>query len=92
MKNVIKKILTQLGLNNIEQEIYLITLEYGPAPASLLAKQANLNRVTVYEILKRLSRQGYVKIRAKKGVKIKNFLAEDLSVIKEKLNKKLGFI
>lgn len=89
MKREINKILKQLGLNDIEKEVYLTTFEYGPAPASIIAKSAGLNRVTVYEALKRLSKMGYIKIRAKKDVNVKNFEAEDINVIKEKLIDKL---
>lgn len=86
MKNL-KPILIQLGLNDIESEIYLAALEFGPAPASELAGQAGLNRITAYEALKRLSKKGLVKIRAKRGG-IKYFTAEDVSILKEKARDK----
>ncbi|MFH1192620.1 MAG: helix-turn-helix domain-containing protein [bacterium] len=84
----LKLILKVFGLNDIEIKIYLATLEFGPAPASLLAKQAGLNRVTAYEALKRLSKNGFIKIRAKQGSKIKYFTAEDSNILREKLNEK----
>lgn len=84
----LKSILKEFGLNDIEIKIYLAALEFGPAPASALAKQAGLNRVTAYEALKRLSKNGFIKIRAKQGSKIKYFTAEDFEILKEKLNEK----
>lgn len=86
--NNLKPILTQLGLNDIEADIYLAALEYGPAPASELAEQAGLNRITAYEALKRLSKKGLVKIRAKKGNGVKYFTAENISILKEKARDK----
>ncbi|MFH1029910.1 MAG: helix-turn-helix domain-containing protein [bacterium] len=88
----LKQILKQFGLNEIEIKSYLAALEFGPAPASFLAKQAGLNRVTVYEALKRLSKEGLIKIRAKQGNKIKYFIAEDFAVLKEKINEKRATI
>lgn len=84
----LKSILKEFGLNDIEIKIYLAALEFGPAPASDLAKQAGLNRVTAYEALKRLSKNGFIKIRAKQRSKIKYFIAEDFEILKEKLNEK----
>lgn len=84
----LKSILREFGLNDVEIKIYLAALEFGPAPASDLAKQAGLNRVTAYEALKRLSKNGFIKIRAKQGSKIKYFTAEDFLILKEKLNEK----
>ncbi|MFH1175488.1 MAG: helix-turn-helix domain-containing protein [bacterium] len=84
----LKPILTQLGLNDIEIRAYLAALEFGPAPASELARQAGLNRITVYEALKRLSQKGIVKIRAKKGNEVKYFTAEDVGILKEKARQK----
>lgn len=84
----LKSILKEFGLNDIEIKIYLAALEFGPAPASALAKQAGLNRVTAYEALKRLSKKGIIKIRAKQGSRIKYFTAEDFLMLKEKLAEK----
>lgn len=84
----IKSILKEFGLNDVEIKIYLAALEYGPAPASALAQRAQINRVTAYEALKRLSNQGLVKIRAKKGNSVKYFTAEDFEILKEKINEK----
>lgn len=84
----LKSFLREFGLNDIEIKIYLAALEYGPAPASALAKQAGLNRITAYEALKRLSKEGFIKIRAKKGNSVKYFTAEEFEILKEKVNEK----
>lgn len=84
----LKSILKEFGLNDIEIKIYLAALEFGPATASALAKNAGLNRVTAYEALKRLSKNGFIKIRVKQGNRIKYFTAEDILILEEKLNEK----
>lgn len=84
----LKQILKEFGLNDIEIKVYLAALEFGASPASAIAKQAGLNRITSYEALKRLSKNGLIKIRAKKGTGVKYFIAEDFSVFKEKMEQK----
>lgn len=88
MRVELKQILTELGLNEVEIKVFLANLELGPAVASKIATSAGLNRVTSYEALKRLSRKGLVKIRAKKGNKIRYFEAEDLETLQDKLEAK----
>jgi sugar-specific transcriptional regulator TrmB len=88
MKTELKELLNALALNEIEIKVFLINLETGPAVASEIAESAGLNRVTTYEALKRLSKKGLVTIRAKKNNRIRYFQAEDIEVIREKLEKR----
>lgn len=81
----LKDFLTELGLQKLEIEVFLASLQAGSAPASVIAGIAGLNRITVYEVLKRLSKKGFIKIRAKQGSKVKYFIPEDLSEIKVRL-------
>jgi len=84
----LKTTLTDLGLNPIEIKVFLANLELGPVPASNIAKTSGLNRVTAYEALKRLSKKGLVKIRAKSTKRTKYFEAEDIEVIQNQLERK----
>ncbi len=86
MKKDIKAILEQIGLNPIEIKTYLATLEMGPDGAAAIASSAGLNRITAYEALKRLSKRGLIRIRAKRNTSVRYFEAEPMSVIEEKLN------
>lgn len=53
--------LQKLGLTSKEAAIYLATLELGEAsPVSTIAKKANLNRTTSYDILESLVKRGLV--------------------------------
>jgi sugar-specific transcriptional regulator TrmB len=85
VKTVLKGILSQLGLTKNEVLVYLANLELGSAPASKLAKVAGLNRVTAYEALQRLSKQGLVSIHVKKGTSVKYFQVESIDSVQEKL-------
>lgn len=81
----IKDFLKELGLNAVESAVYVSALELGSGVASTIAKAAKLNRITTYEALQRLSKKGFIKIRAKKSDGVRYFIPEDISVIKEKL-------
>lgn len=88
MKVELKQILAQLGLNEVEIKVFLANLELGSAVASKIAVASSLNRITAYEALKRLSKKGLIKIRAKKGNKIRYFEAEGLETLQDKLEAK----
>lgn len=89
MRAELKNILKELGLNETDTRVFLASLETGSGAASVIARIAGLNRVTTYESLKRLSKSGLVKIRAKKNNSTKYFVAEDISAIEEKLRNKV---
>lgn len=81
----VKEILRELDLNDIEIQVFLSLLDIGSGVTSVIASNAELNRITTYEALKRLSKKGLVKIRAKKGSSVKYFVPEEFDAIKEKL-------
>lgn len=88
----IKAFLTDLGLNKGDIAAYLAALDLGSGSASAIAHVAGLNRVTAYEALKRLSKKGFMTIRAKKNDKTKYFTPVDYGVLLEKLEAKKGSI
>jgi sugar-specific transcriptional regulator TrmB len=87
-----KSILSQLDLNANDTKVFVAAFELGYAPASAIAKQANLNRITAYEALKRLGKKGLVKTRAKTGSGIKYFEVEDMGILKDSLQAKKASI
>ncbi|MDD4989044.1 MAG: helix-turn-helix domain-containing protein [Candidatus Pacebacteria bacterium] len=91
-KTDLKTILSDLGLQKLEIEVYLASLQAGSGAASVIARIAGQNRVTTYEILKRLSKKGFVKIRAKQGSKTKYFTPEDLLEIKSRLQSRISHL
>lgn len=64
----VNKLLKQIGFNDKEIKIYEAMLELGAAPASIIAKQSDLPRQTVYSILKEMAERGYIEISEKFGV------------------------
>ena len=59
-KDVIVSKLKGLGLSEKESQVYLSTLELGQSPASEIAENATMNRVTVYGLLEDLCIRGYI--------------------------------
>lgn len=58
--DMIKETLEQLGFSKKEVEIYLAIIKLDQATASLIAKETDVNRTTVYDILEELMSKGIV--------------------------------
>jgi sugar-specific transcriptional regulator TrmB len=56
----LQNVLTNIGLTGKEAKVYLASLELGPSPASDIALRAKLNRVTTYDVLKKLIKRKYI--------------------------------
>lgn len=63
-----KKELANLGLSETESAVYLALLELGSATNSKIARKTGLNRITNFEVLKRLGTKGIVSGFKMKGV------------------------
>jgi len=72
---MIHQILKSLGLTTKESKVYLALLEIGEQPVSVLAKKAELNRTTCYDILNALIEKGLVSSFIKRNTKF--FSASD---------------
>lgn len=66
----LQNVLTNLGLSKKEATVYLATLELGSAPASDIAIRAKMNRVSTYDILRKLNSEGYVSTAIQKKIRI----------------------
>jgi len=64
---MIKETLEQLGFSEKEVEIYLAIIKLDQASASLVAKETDINRTTVYDILEELMVKGVVSKIKKAG-------------------------
>jgi len=69
----LKELLRNIGLTDKEAQTYLISLKVGSNPASIIAKNTEINRCTTYSILESLAKKGLV-TQFEKG-KIKFFTA-----------------
>ena len=49
-----------LGLNDIDVKVYIVLLKLGESLASEIAKNAEIPRASVYDILERLQQEGLV--------------------------------
>ncbi len=60
MDNQLKKTFQGLGFDDKEAIVYLTTLEFDGASNNSIARKTKLNRITNYEILKRLEKRGAI--------------------------------
>ncbi len=58
---MLQELVKNFDLNEKEAKVYLAALELGRSRVSLIAKKSQLNRITAYEVLKRLSQKGIAK-------------------------------
>ena len=81
--------LKELNLSDKEINVYLTSLMLGQSTANDIAKKANLNRVTTYDILDSLLARGFVSYAIKSGVKYFEAVEPHkfLAVLKEKKEK-----
>mgnify|MGYP000108744409 CR=1 FL=1 len=79
-------ILTKIGFTDKEASVYLACLELGQSPVSDIAMRAKLNRVTTYDILKKLLNRAYVSVLTQNGVK--TFTATDPDTIRNDMRKR----
>lgn len=63
----IKKNLSELGFNNNEIMVYVALTQLGEAPASKIAKKADLPRTTAISILNKLAADGYLTLHHFRG-------------------------
>jgi HTH-type transcriptional regulator, sugar sensing transcriptional regulator len=61
--------LKELNLSDKEIKVYLSLLMLGQSSVNIIAKKANINRVTTYDVLKSLLERGFVSYVIKSGVK-----------------------
>lgn len=66
---MLKQVLTDIGFSSKEAAVYLISLELGPQPASIIAKHADINRSTTYVILTSLIKKGLISSFNKADIK-----------------------
>ena len=83
---MLEKVLENIGLSGKEAKIYLACLEVGTNVVSEIAKKAELNRVTTYDILEKLIKKGFVSFLNKE--KIKYFTATDPDLIAYETSRK----
>ncbi|MCD6109920.1 hypothetical protein J7J83_04145 [bacterium] len=66
---MITDILVGVGFTKKEAKVYLANLELGQSVISKIAKRAEINRVTTYDIVEKLIHKGFIHFITKHGVK-----------------------
>ncbi len=69
MEKKLSEIIEGLGLHKREAAVYLACLEVDGSANSSISQKTGLNRITNYEILKRLEKRGYVKSFLHRGAR-----------------------
>lgn len=80
--------LKNLNLNETQIEVYLTLLQLGQATASLLANKLQINRTTLYSILKVMQARGFISNYKKQSATFFSAISPDL--ILEKARRKLN--
>lgn len=81
----LEKILKAFAVSELEASVFLAVLALGEASAVQVATQAELNRITTYQALKRLEERGMIVRRAYRRKKVKVFAASSYETLLEKL-------
>lgn len=82
----LQNVLVNIGLTGKEAKVYLASLELGPSPASDIALRAKLNRVSTYDILKKLIERGYISTYTQKRIRF--FSATEPDLIRNDIRQK----
>jgi sugar-specific transcriptional regulator TrmB len=69
MQNGLQKTIEGLGFSDKEAAVYIACLELDDSPNTEITRRTGLNRVTNYEILKRLEKRGVVGSYKRRGIK-----------------------
>ena len=85
-KNIVIQKLENVGLSELESRVYIATLENGTSAASTIASSAKMNRVSCYDILKKLIKRGLVSTSTIRDTK--HFTAMDPKLFAEDREKK----
>lgn len=88
MNTELKKAIAGLGLDEKEASVYLACLELNGADNADIAKKTKLNRITNYEVLKRLEKHGAVGSYKRRGAK--HFLAVDPRILLQQTKEKVA--
>lgn len=98
---MILKKLQELGFSEKEARIYIELVQLGPQPVSVIARRAQINRTTAYDILESLSKKGLIRSTKKKSAtyfealhpkQLKNYLEREKNETIRKIEKQQATI
>ena len=83
--------LKELGLTDMEADLYIASLSLGPSPIATIADQMKVSRPNIYKIIAGLEKHGLVEISKKKKY-ARSFMVEPPTAVLEELRKKREII
>ena len=89
MEQELKKMLADYGLSKNEIAVFMATLDVGEGSAQAISRTADFNRITTYEILKRLQTKGFIKTRIKPKSSTKIFYPQNISELQSGIDEKI---
>ena len=81
IKKQINKVLQNIGMSEKEAQIYLACLSLGSSGVAKIAKRANLNRVSCYDLLEKLVQKGSINFLNKNNIRY--FSATDPEILEQ---------
>lgn len=78
--------LKDMGLTEVETNVYLALLEKGPSPTGIIIKKTGFHKATIYQTLERLQEKGIVSYIIEGKIKI--FQAVNPNILLEQLKEK----
>lgn len=75
LSEILRTPLQELGLNDQESHLYVVSLSLGPSPIAVLAKHLGMARPNVYKLIAGLEKQGLARFSEKKKF-TRNFIVE----------------
>ena len=87
LNKIVYRSLKELGLTELEINLYTVSLTLGPSPINKIAESMHVSRPNVYKIIQGLQSHGLVK-SSDKGKYSRTFMVEPPTTILEKLRQK----
>ena len=96
---MIQNVLQNIGLNDKEIQVYLVNLELGSQPASIIARRVKMPRNTTRFILDKLTEKGLVEVTKKANTQLYtpekpknliNLLESERVIENQKIDDKIG--
>jgi sugar-specific transcriptional regulator TrmB len=79
--------LRELGLTDLEINLYTVSLRLGPSPISTIAESMGISRPNVYKVIQGLERHGLARF-SERGKYARNFIVESPTEVVAKLRNK----
>ena len=87
VKETLYTSLSELGLSDLEKELYIVSLKLGPSPITRLADHMKISRPNIYRVIRGLEEHGLTTFSTNKKF-ARNFTVKSPSIVLEKLRQR----